>query len=202
MLNTYFLGGASPAGFITDFWDEHRQYYGFYLKGGPGTGKSTLMKQIAAAFSGENISVYHCASDPDSLDAVVLETRRVFIADATAPHEAGTPLPAVTGTLLDLAASMEPDAMQASAETIRALYAANQAAHLLARKGLAGIAAMKEQITLTGTQALMTEKLNRYAQRLAKRILPKKNSSGRILYRQRTALTPSGRAHVCFWFMS
>lgn len=194
MQNTYFLGGASPDGFETDFWNEQRSSYGFLLKGGPGTGKSTLMKRIAAAFPDERVSVYHCASDPHSLDAVVLEQRGVFAADATAPHEAGTPLPAVTGSLIDLAAGISRKAMQPSAETVRALYAANQAAHQQARKGFAGIAALEEQIILAGERAFLEGKLRHYAEGLAGRILPKKSGlSGRLLYRQRIAVTPEGR---------
>ena len=200
MQNAYFLGGASPEGFETDFWraNAQRGHYGIYLKGGPGTGKSTLMKKIAAAFADEPVSVYHCASDPHSLDAVVLESRGVFIADATAPHEAGTPLPYVTGELADLAAGLDPALLKESAEPIRTLYQANQAAHMQARKGLAGIAAMEEQLGIIGRRALLPEKLKHFADRLAKRILPKKSCSGdppacEILHRQRIAVTPAGR---------
>lgn len=194
MRNTYFLGGASPDGFETDFYREQRHCCGILLKGGPGTGKSTLMKRVAAAFPDEEISVYHCASDPRSLDAVVLEQRGVYIADATAPHEAGTPLPGVTGVLLDLAAGISTDTMQDAAETVRTLYAANQAAHLQARKGFAGIAALEAQIIAAGEQALLHSKLQRYAEGLAGRILPKKNGKrGTLLFRQRIAVTPDGR---------
>ena len=194
MQQTYFLGGASPEGFETDFWNEQRACYGIMLKGGPGTGKSTLMKRIAEAFPDEAVSVYHCASDPDSLDAVVLEERGVYIADATAPHEAGTPLPGVTGELNDLAEGTDRVAMQAVSEPVRALYAANQAAHLQARKGFAGIAALEEQIMLTGSQALLHDRLVRFSGRLAGRILPKKTAArGIIQFRQRIAMTPCGR---------
>ena len=196
MSNTYFLGGASPDGFVTSFYAAHRHCFGYYLKGGPGTGKSTLMKRIAAAFAGEDVSCYHCASDPQSLDAVVLENRGVFIADATAPHAADPALPHVTGTVTDLGAGLDRASLHESAEAVRALYAANQAAHVQARKGLAGIAAMEEQIAEIGERALLREKLTQYAARLAARILPRGTGKGEILERQRIALTPAGQ--VCY----
>lgn len=195
MQRTYFLGGASPQGFETDFWREQAQQerYGIYLKGGPGTGKSTLMKKIAAAFAGERISLYHCASDPHSLDAVVLEDRGVFIADATAPHESGTPLPCVTGETADLAAGLNAGQLHADAAAIRALYQENQTAHGQAKKGLAGIAEMQEMIAGTGRAAMLPEKLAKYVRNTAKRLLPRKPAyAGRLLYRQSCAVTPLG----------
>jgi hypothetical protein len=193
MQRTYFLGGASPSGFSTSFWTAHRDCYGYYLKGGPGTGKSTLMKKIAAAFSGEDISCWHCASDPRSLDAVVLEERGVFIADATAPHESGTSLPYVTGETVDLAAGLSPAVLQENRTEILRLYRENQSAHMQARKGIAGIAEMEEIIADTGALALQQEKLHGFAARLGKRLIPRANGQqGDVLSRQSAALTPEG----------
>ena len=193
MQRTYFLGGASPQGFETSFWQEHKDFYGIYLKGGPGTGKSTLMKKIAAAFSGEETALYHCASDPRSLDAVVLPERGVFIADSTAPHEASTPLPFVTGETVDLAAGLRRESLKDATPEILALYRANQTAHAQVRKGLAGIAEMENLIAETGAEALLHEKLEKYAVRCGKRLFPKKaETAGRLLYRQSMARTPLG----------
>ena len=48
----YFLGGTSPTGFRSKFIEQIKKpgYYTYILKGGPGTGKSTLMKKVAEAF--------------------------------------------------------------------------------------------------------------------------------------------------------
>ena len=193
MQRSYFLGGASPDGFRTDFWNEQQKCYGFYLKGGPGTGKSTLMKKIASAFAGEQVSVYHCASDPRSLDAVVFEERGVFLADATAPHESSTPLPFVTGELVDLGAGLRGDLLRADADRIKALYAENQALHASVRKGLNGIAAMEDMVGAIGRRALLSEKLSGFVRRYAARILPKNGeASGVIRNRQCAAVTPMG----------
>ena len=50
MNNTFFLGSSGPSGFKTDFGKiiNKPEYYTYILKGGPGTGKSTLMKKIAS----------------------------------------------------------------------------------------------------------------------------------------------------------
>ena len=43
----YFLGGTSPSGFQSKFLEQIKApgFYTYILKGGPGTGKSTLMKK-------------------------------------------------------------------------------------------------------------------------------------------------------------
>lgn len=193
MQRTYFLGGAAPAGFSTAFWHEHRDCYGYYLKGGPGTGKSTLMKKVAAAFPGEAVSCWHCASDPHSLDAVVLEDRGIFVADATAPHESGTPLPKVTGELVDLAEGLAPEPLLENRSEILRLWQENRALHRQVQKGLAGIAEMEAIIADAGAEALQKEKLLAYAGRLGRRLIPKAaGQQGAVYSRQSMAVTPAG----------
>ena len=194
MQRSYFLGGSSAEGFETAFWKQHSDSYGFYLKGGPGTGKSTLMKKLAAAFPDENISVYHCASDPHSLDAIVFEDRNVFVADATAPHESSTPLPYITGELVDLAAGLRTEKLKEYQDGIRNLYQANQNEHRKARKGLLGITAMLDTIAETGEKALIPNKLSGYAARLTKRIIKQKRGQKRSPeIRPCCAVTPLGK---------
>lgn len=60
----------------------------FCLKGGPGVGKSSLMKKIANEFleKGYNMELHYCPSDPSSLDAVLIKELGVVLLDGTAPH--------------------------------------------------------------------------------------------------------------------
>ncbi|MCR8746137.1 PRK06851 family protein [Romboutsia lituseburensis] len=60
----------------------------FCLKGGPGVGKSSLMKKIANEFleKGYDIELHYCPSDPSSLDAVLIKELGVVLLDGTAPH--------------------------------------------------------------------------------------------------------------------
>ena len=62
----------------------------FILKGGPGTGKSSIMKAVANKYQKMNVYVeaIHCSSDTSSLDGVILEKckKRIAIIDGTAPH--------------------------------------------------------------------------------------------------------------------
>lgn len=60
----------------------------FCLKGGPGVGKSSMMKKIAKIFleKGYDIELHYCPSDPSSLDGIVIKKLGVVLLDGTAPH--------------------------------------------------------------------------------------------------------------------
>ena len=86
----FFLGATTPAGF-KGYFEPLRHEPGmqmYLIKSGPGCGKSTLMKRLARAAEqrGELTQRIHCASDPDSLDGVILPGQHRAIVDATAPH--------------------------------------------------------------------------------------------------------------------
>ena len=61
----------------------------YFIKGRPGTGKSTFMRRFAAkAMSmGYDAEVYYCSFDPYSYDMVVIRELDVCVFDATHPHE-------------------------------------------------------------------------------------------------------------------
>ena len=87
----YFLGANSPAGFYSLY--DHllppeRARAIYILKGGPGCGKSTLMRKIGAwaEESGLETEYILCSGDPDSLDAVVFPALSVALVDGTAPQ--------------------------------------------------------------------------------------------------------------------
>ncbi len=109
------MGGNTPSGFFTPLGEfvNSKEYHTFILKGGPGTGKSTLMKKIAGKFeSSEKVSVFYCSSDPDSLDAVVLHTSGVVIVDGTAPHVFDPLYPGLFQTIINLGRSWNEESLQ------------------------------------------------------------------------------------------
>lgn len=86
---TYFIGANTKNGFVgfTDeiFKDTDKIYI---IKGGPGTGKSTFMRNVCAKAEekGYTVKKYLCSSDPSSLDAVVIDELSIAFADGTSPH--------------------------------------------------------------------------------------------------------------------
>lgn len=85
-----FLGAATPEGavnFIPDLTCNIEKR--FFIKGRPGTGKSTILKKIveSAFLKGFDTEIYHCGFDPSSLDMVIIRELGIAIFDSTAPHE-------------------------------------------------------------------------------------------------------------------
>jgi anti-sigma28 factor (negative regulator of flagellin synthesis) len=85
----YYAGGNTARGFYS-LYESNLEGMDrvFILKGGPGTGKSSLMKQIGADWNsrGYDVQYLHCSSDNDSIDGVIIEQLKMAIVDGTAPH--------------------------------------------------------------------------------------------------------------------
>ena len=86
----FFPGGNTALGFFS-YYDHIIRADAtriFIVKGGPGVGKSSFMKEIAAVLNGRgfDVELHHCSSDPGSLDGVVFPQIGVAMIDGTSPH--------------------------------------------------------------------------------------------------------------------
>lgn len=85
-----FFGASTPSGsvnYIGNLTEELSARY--FIKGRPGTGKSTFLKKIAdrAEKRGYDTEVYYCSFDKSSLDMVIVPELSFAVFDSTAPHE-------------------------------------------------------------------------------------------------------------------
>ncbi len=105
MRNT-FLAANSATGFVSLFGSMTQKidHNIILIKGGPGTGKSSLMKKVAATAEqkGYTVEQMHCSSDPSSLDGVWVEEKKLILLDATAPHCADPNYPGAVEQILPL----------------------------------------------------------------------------------------------------
>ena len=83
----FYLGANTPSGFISYFNEVgsyKKDWYRFLIKGGPGTGKSSMMKFIAQELKKNllDVELIYCSSAPGSLDGVILNNEKILIVDA------------------------------------------------------------------------------------------------------------------------
>lgn len=101
----YYAGSNSSQGFYSLYEEALKGLEKLYiLKGGPGTGKSTLIRQVGNTFAEEGweIEFLHCSSDNDSLDGVIIPKWSVGIVDGTAPHVVDPKYPGAVDQIINL----------------------------------------------------------------------------------------------------
>ena len=92
----------------------------FCLKGGPGVGKSSMMKKIANEFidKGYDVELHHCPSDPSSLDAVVIKKLGVVLLDGTSPHIVDPKDPGAVDEIINLGEYWNVDELEKNKKEI------------------------------------------------------------------------------------
>ena len=111
----------------------------YILKGGPGTGKSTLMKRIAENFSDSmRITRILCSSDTSSLDGIIIENGgiRVAIADGTSPHVIESQYPGAVEEIVNLGDGFNYRSLMMASSEIIELYEHKKVAYKRAYSAL------------------------------------------------------------------
>lgn len=181
----FFMGANTPVGFKACY-DELKipssDRVSFLIKGGAGTGKSTLMKNVAKRF-GESepyIERIHCSSDPDSLDGVILPKRRMSIIDATPPHVVEPSYPGGFEIVVNLCEYFNHEILKDNLEETIKQQEANNLQHSKCR------ALLKSLVELDGAIYRMVEsctdfsKIKQFATRVCKREIPNKTDKNAV----------------------
>lgn len=141
LVTNFFAGANSGGGFQNLFPEiinlEHTYDY-IVLKGGPGVGKATFMREIGRTMeeAGSPVEYLWCSGDPDSLDGVVLPEIQCAIVDGTSPHVIEPVYPAAVDRYLDLGRFYDLTAAKADAEAVKTHTHAYQAAYAKAYRNL------------------------------------------------------------------
>jgi len=120
----YYAGGNTAKGFYSLYDSVLEGLDRIYiLKGGPGTGKSSLMKKIGRLMEGKKLDVeyLHCASDNNSIDGVILPEWKIGIVDGTAPHVIEPKAPGVIEEYVNLGVAWDSSKLVEHKEEILAL---------------------------------------------------------------------------------
>lgn len=193
---TYFAGANTADGFVgsyKDIADERNLERLYIIKGGSGTGKSTLMRKIAdsAEKLGYCVEYYLCGSDPDSLDCVVLDGR-IAVLDGTAPHVLDMSYPGAASSLIDVSKYWDCSALEERRDEIVKHCSEKSSCYASAYRFLRAVSAIEKEKSALVSRLFDREKAEKYAARLVRKFgKPKSHSSEKNRYTH--AITMRGK---------
>lgn len=197
MIKNYFVCANTARGFTNYFASN---LYGmrkvFILKGGPGTGKSTLMKKIGSMYCNSNYDVeyIHCSSDVDSLDGVIIRKLGVAIVDGTAPHIIEPMAPGALEEYVHLGVAWDTDELELHVDSIMKLQKEIKGHYDKAYDALERGLLVHDDWEKIYISEMSFDKADEIAEQLKRWILndTKKGKEGLAYHRFFGAMTPKG----------
>lgn len=175
---------------------EARKIY--YFKGGPGVGKSYMMKKIGhqVVDMGIDVEFHHCAADPESVDAIVIPSIKVAIIDGTAPHMIDPKYPGVTGSLYNLGEFLNEEGLGENKDNIIKAMEDNKNIYIRVYKYLAAAKLIHDDIEWINGYAMDFNKVNKVTNQLIDKYLNRiddKNRFGKVRRLFGSSYTLKGR---------
>ena len=195
----YFLGANSPSGFYSLYPEliapeTARAIY--ILKGGPGCGKSTLMRQVARRMEEAGLETEYilCSGDPESLDALLLPQLGVALVDGTAPHVVEPKYPGVVERYVNMGLCYDTQGLAPLRGDIISCMSGYKGCYQRAYRCLGAAAEVFEDQRSTLLTDSLSEKMAKRARGILTRELRKKkgSSGGQVKQRFLGAVTHAG----------
>lgn len=193
----FFLGANTPKGFVSLF-PALEQEPGLRLsaiKSGPGCGKSTFLRSVGAWEEPERTEYFHCSSDPDSLDGVLLHSRRLAVLDGTAPHVYDPPLPGVQGDYIAAPPFLNPVGLEEKRPELETMKKGAADCYTQAYRLLEAAGLVQRRMQALLEPLLPKSQLQRRARGIAERELPRSMTAGQpgvLRKRFLDGMTPKG----------
>lgn len=150
----------------------------YILKGGPGSGKSTLMKKAAlsAEEKGMNPIYYHCSSDPESLDGVIIPEKGCAIIDGTAPHVFDPAYAGARDIVVNLGDAWDTDVLRKNKKSIIDLTDNKSICYKAAYRLLSAAKSTEDELCSIGEKCMNSRKASVAAARIAAKHFGKSGS--------------------------
>ena len=195
----YFLGANAPSGFYSlyhELLSPEEASAIYILKGGPGCGKSTLMRRIGARMEQEGLAAEYilCSGDPASLDALVLPQLKIALVDGTAPHVVEPKYPGAVERYVNMGACYDTAALSQLRSEIMSCMSGYKGCYQRAYRCLDASSSIFEDVRSTLLTDGLAEKLAKRARGILSRELPRRRGvTGQVRQRFLGAVTHMGQ---------
>lgn len=194
----FFLGANSCEGFVSHFGDCYDPADGwrvYIIKGGPGTGKSSFMKYIAAQAReiGFTVTLCMCSSDPNSLDGIIVRENKTVFLDGTAPHTVEPKFAGACEEIINLGEFWDGEYLKSRADEIMAVSRKNSEFHRAAAMYLSAAGDLMLESLARAKKHTEVGRAVSFAKGLCRRKIPRKaDCDGKEWVRFISGITPLG----------
>lgn len=171
----FLLGSNTKRGFVSLF-DELKDpvnYNKLYIiKGGPGSGKSSLMKRIIKDLKKQkhDMEFFHCASDPDSLDAFIDHDAKIAMTDGTAPHTTDPDFPGAYDHIINMAECWDTGKLAAGKTKIINLSNNISSCHRMATACITAAAALLDSNMQSSKPYINRDAVNKFTDEFVQKL--------------------------------
>ncbi|HHW09897.1 MAG TPA: hypothetical protein GXX29_07985 [Firmicutes bacterium] len=194
-----YPGGNTSVGFFSyyDYITSPQAARVVILKGGPGVGKSTIMKWIGRAMQerGFDVEYLHCSSDSASLDGIRVLDPEIALIDGTAPHIIDPKHPGVIDEIVHLGDFWDEAAMRPEKEAVLMINQEISRAYKRAYRFLAAAKCLYDEIEAVSQVTFNPGTANQIYQAVLADFLGNRRAGmkpGRIRHLFASAITPTG----------
>ncbi len=198
--NTFFAAANTSKGFINYFaqvFDPNKIKDIFIIKGGPGTGKSWMMRRVeeTARTKGLTVERFLCSSDPNSLDGIIINEMSIAILDGTAPHSVDPKYPGAVESIIYTGNFWNKKLLFENKDKIIPLVQKKNQNYKRAYQFLKAAGEIAKEIEQISIQALNIEKMNGCIERLQKKLFRESRSADENI-RLISAIGSTGEQHL------
>lgn len=196
----YFLGGNTPYGFFSyyDYLIDQKTAEKIYcIKGGPGTGKSSLMKKAGKLMEEKGLSVEfaHCSSDPNSLDGLIIKEKNIAFVDGTSPHIVDPKTPGAVDFIFNMGGFWDENGIRTHKDEIISLNKEISALFSHAYKYLASAKCIWDDTNIMYSKIISDNAHEKFADKILNtefKNVPVSDKNGKTRKLFATAFTPEG----------
>ncbi len=173
--NSFFAASNSSNGFVSYFekiFSPESLDKIYIIKGGPGTGKSYLMRYIGkkAEQLGYTVEYFLCSSDTNSLDGILITELKTAMIDGTAPHMTDPIYPGAVEEIINLGEFFDISALTLQKDKIMGLIHAKKELYRRAYAFLGCAGSMRREKDEAVSPYVLYKKLTSYVNRLCAHI--------------------------------